>query len=445
MRQDLPFEKKRQPLRQLRRKLTLLSTGLTGAVLVGMAFLALSLAERQLRQAAENAVQSNLNAIVAKLQTDRVVSLAWLAQTEAADRLVLSVTDQGVPLSFTGAWATDTERSILLKRAEAQSRDLGVDSQAPPISVIDSTRSPIFEVRGEEGDRYLAGVALIPAHGGYQSLVLLRDMSTADRQICLLRGSFTALVIVGVAALFGLCWFFSGRAIQPIEESQKRQAEFIAAASHELKSPLAVIRTSASAMDADPAAGPRLRAGIDRECARMGRLVDDLLTLARSDAGTWSIRREQVDLDALLLETLDGFYPLAARRGLSLGLEVPENALPLILGDGQRLRQILTVLLDNACFYTPEGGNVTLSARVEAKWVLLQVGDTGPGIAEEHLDHIFERFYRADMARNEKNHFGLGLSIARELANLHAGTLTVMKTSAAGTVFELRLPRQQGK
>lgn len=431
---------RQDPLRALRLRLTLLAAALTGAVLVVMALTALTLSEGQLRRAGETAVQSNINAIVAKIQTDRTLSFTWLAQTEAADRLILAVSDNGKPLRFSGAWTPETERAVLIERARTASRAAGVDPDAPPISVIEHTSSPLLEIRGDLGERYLAAVVLIPAHGGYQSLTLLRDMRAADRELAVLRVSFVALVAVGVAALFGLCWVFAGKAIKPIAESQRRQAEFIAAASHELRSPLAVIRTSASAMEVAPEETPRLRGSIDRECARMGRLVDDLLTLARSDAGTWSVSHERVDLDTLLLETADGFFPVAGQKKQVLTLDVPEETLPTVMGDSQRLRQILTVLLDNACSYTPEGGRITLSARTDGKWARLRVCDTGVGIPKESLPHIFERFYRADAARNDKSHFGLGLSIASELAQLHGGELRVAETSSGGSTFELKLP-----
>ena len=426
-------------LRSLRRRLTLLSALLTGAVLLAMGLSALTVAEGQLRRSLQSAFQSNINAITAKLQSDRVVSLTWLAQTEAGEGLVVSLRDGGRPLSFPGAWTPATEREVLIAQAEETARGLGVDVTLPPLSVIDVV-SATFEVRGVAGDRYLAAAVVLPAQGGWQSLILLRDMGQADRQTAVLRLTFLGLGVAGVAALFALCWCFAGRAIRPIEESRQRQAEFVAAASHELRSPLSVIRTSAEAAALAPDAAPRLLAHIDRECGRMARLVDDLLTLARGDAGTWSMGWETVDVDALLLETAEQFYPVARQRGLRLRLEVPDTDLPPVGGDAQRLRQLLTVLLDNAFSYTPAGGAVTLSGAVQGRRVLLRVADTGPGIPPEHVEHVFDRFYRGDQSRTQKEHFGLGLSIAAELAQLHGGSLRVAESTPGGTVFELRLP-----
>lgn len=427
-------------LGRLRTRLTLLSACLTGVVLVVMAALALTIAENQLRQSGLAGFQSNINSIVAKLQNDRILSITWLAQTEAADRLIISISDTGAPLRFSGSWVPATSRSVLIERAREAGLALGVDVTDRPVSVIGTTATAPFEVRGDHGERYLAAVVLIPAHNSYQSLVLLRDMSDADRQALILTASFAALVILGVAALLALCWWFAGRAIAPIEESRKRQTEFVAAASHELRSPLAVIRTSASALGMEPGRTIQLRSAIDRECARMARLVDDLLTLAGRDAGSWSIRPEPVDLDTLLLETCDGFYPVARQKCQTLELEVPDDPLPTVNGDAQRLRQILTVLLDNACAYTPQDGRIVISGASEGKWALLRVLDNGPGIGPAHLPHIFDRFYRADPARGGKDHFGLGLSIAWELARLHGGSLTVEQTGPGGTTFLLKLP-----
>lgn len=426
-------------LKALRTQLTLLSAALTGAVLVVMALAALTLAEGQLYKGAESTFRSNANGIVVKLQSDRVVSATWLAQLEASEGLIISIRDSGSPLAFHGSWSPATGRAVLLERAEDAARALGVSPDSPPLSVIDTT-SVSFQVEGDRHDRYLGSVTLIPVSGGYMSLVLLKDTGSTQAQVLLLRCAFAALVLLGVAALCLFCWLFAGRAIRPVEESRRRQAEFIAAASHELRSPLSVIRTSASALAVAPDESVRLAGSIEAECCRMARLVDDLLSLARSDAGTWSVRREEVDVDALLLEAVERFSPAARQKGQALLLEVPERDLPAVLGDAQRLSQVLAILLDNALCYTPEGGSVTLSGRAERRWLILEVSDTGPGIAPNDLPRIFDRFYRADSARTTKEHFGLGLSIARELARLHGGTLRVSHTGPGGTAFELRLP-----
>ena len=171
----------------------------------------------------------------------------------------------------------------------------------------------------------------------------------------------------------------------------------------------------------------------------MARLVDDLLCLARSDAGTWSLHLARVDLDSLLLETAEGFFPVARQKGQTLLLQVPDEALPPVLGDAERLRQLLAVLLDNAFAYTPPGGTVTLSGRTAQGRVYLSVADTGPGVPPGDAERIFDRFYRADQSRGGKGHFGLGLSIAAELSRLHGGSLYLADNGPGGATFELAL------
>lgn len=161
--------------------------------------------------------------------------------------------------------------------------------------------------------------------------------------------------------------------------------------------------------------------------------------------GTWSIQNTTVDLDILLLEITDKFSQFAAQKKQTLTLEVPDDTLPPINGDFQRLDQLLTILLDNACSYTPIGGHITLSASFNKHKVLLKVSDNGPGIPPEHREHIFDRFYRADTSRTQKEHCGLGLAIAQELAFLHSGRLYLDTAVSNGTTFVLELPRKNNK
>ena len=174
--------------------------------------------------------------------------------------------------------------------------------------------------------------------------------------------------------------------------------------------------------------------------ARMARLVDDLLLLAGSDAGTWRMRMEPVDADALVIGAHEQFAPLVKARGLRLALDLPEETLPPLWGDAGRLRQLLLVFISNACAYAPAGSDVTLRARAEKGWVLLSVEDHGPGVPDAEKAHVFERFYRADKSRTGKEHYGLGLSVAQELAALHGGDILLTDTPGGGATFTLRLP-----
>lgn len=428
-------------LRRLRIHLTVLCTVITSAIVLVMTLSTLYVSETQLKRNNITAFQSNINTIVHKLQNDSVIGDTWLAQTEASEGLIIHIEDQGHPLAFSGAWTPQTERKTLITQAQEQALKVGgVNVKKAPLSAIEITQV-IFELKGKEGELYQGAVALISGQRGYQSLTLLRDMSQEEQYIFNQRVTFCTLGMFGIAMLCGFSWWFSGRAIQPIEESRKKQTEFIAAASHELRSPLAVIQASASAIDANDLTVKHFTDNIESECKRMARLVDDLLLLAGTDAKTWSIEMQALDTDTLLIETVELFYPLAKKKNQKLVLKVPDSILPKIKGDFQRLQQVLSILIDNALSYTQETGQIEVCAYLENNKMYIAVKDNGSGIPEENKIHIFDRFYRVDKSRNAKNHFGLGLSIAKELMELHGGKLYLEPGSEKGCTFTMEFPR----
>lgn len=229
-----------------------------------------------------------------------------------------------------------------------------------------------------------------------------------------------------------------------LHSSQKSQRDFVANVSHEMKTPLTSIQGFAQAILDGTASSPQEQQQaieiIYAEAGRMHRMVVDLLDLARLDAGTADLQFESVNLTALLLSIGEKFTPQAQQAGISLQVQTTE--LPIIPGDGDRLAQVLTNLVDNALRYTPSGGQVTLAASIEPDAVNITVKDTGAGISPEALPHIFERFYRADPARQggTEHSAGLGLAIAHEIALAHQGTLAAESTLKQGTTFTLRLP-----
>jgi signal transduction histidine kinase len=252
------------------------------------------------------------------------------------------------------------------------------------------------------------------------------------------------LVSVGLAALLlagvgGL--FISRRAIRPVVGAFYRQRAFVADASHELKTPLTLIKLNAEMVVREPTS-PRNRKVIEdqlSEINRMDTLVSDLLILARLDADKLGVSRETFDLAKILAETADRFILQAAEEEILLDIEVP-GELPA-LGDPKQTGQILVALLDNAMQFTPSGGRVTVTGRSDDGRVEASVTDTGPGISSEHLPHVFERFYRADTARRRSSGgTGLGLAIARDLAAIQGGDLVVSNAKNGGASFTLSLP-----
>ncbi len=217
--------------------------------------------------------------------------------------------------------------------------------------------------------------------------------------------------------------------------------QFIASASHELRSPLTVILSSLSAMKiAKKEEAEAFSHVIKSEGERMSRLIGDMLTLAGADNGSWSIQPAPVELDTLLLQSYEKFETVAAQKGMQLRIELPDTALPPYVCDGERIAQVLSILLDNAMSYTPQGGHILLSLSKEGNRWMLRVQDNGPGIPQEARAQIFERFYRAEKSRKDKEHFGLGLCIAQEIVRLHRGRLYLDDTPGGGATFVVSLP-----
>jgi heavy metal sensor kinase len=233
-----------------------------------------------------------------------------------------------------------------------------------------------------------------------------------------------------------------------MENSFRRTTEFTANASHELRTPLAVIRATAEvALMREPDPGHRnpdriaLRQ-ILREAEKNSALLEDLLRLARADSGTLSLRMQPVDLADSLRATCVLCEPLAASRGLRLRL-TPAAEPVWVSGDAEYLRRLLLILLDNAMKYTPAGGQMSAAMLANADGrAVCRVSDTGIGISETDLPHIFERFFRSDRARNrEEGGAGLGLAIAEWIAVAHRGSIEVESRLGFGSEFRVLLPQ----
>ena len=266
-------------------------------------------------------------------------------------------------------------------------------------------------------------------------------MQSMDRYIGFLRWLFVGLTIIGFLLLGIFSFWFSGHATRPIELAQKKQTDFIAAASHELRSPLAVIHTNTSALALNANQETlRFTTSIHNECTRMKHLIDDLLLLANMDAKHWSIQTTPTEIDTLVLDMYECFIPLSKQKNLIFNVILPDDLVPTLMIDNERIRQTLSILLDNAFTYTPAGNKVSLVLNYTPHALTISVIDNGPGIAEEHKPYIFDRFYRVDTSRHDKNHYGLGLSIAYEMMQLHHGQLTLQDTPGGGCTFSLIFP-----
>lgn len=409
----------------LRLRLASLFTGLTGLVLAAALAATYHMAAGQYTAGQKALHEAALADLTAQLTQGRV-SDAWLTRLEAEGPYLAFVEDGGALLAFPGAWQPATPRPALWRQVCRQ-------IQLPAQTELTLT--------GQRGEAYEGrALTLYLGAGKACRAALLRPLAGQQEFLRRLARQHLALGLTGLAALALIAWLLTGLALGPTRRAFQRQKEFIAAASHELRSPLAVISASLQAAAEAPSPPPALLSAARREAQRMGRLVDDLLLLARADAGGWAVHKAAADLDTLCVELFDRCAPLAAQRGRRFLLDLPEEPLPPAITDPERLVQLLGIFVDNALEYTPEGTAVTLSARAVGRRVRLAVLDQGPGLSPQQQQRVWDRFYRGEAGRSAKQHFGLGLAVAKELARALGGRLFLESAPGGGAAFGVELP-----
>lgn len=270
----------------------------------------------------------------------------------------------------------------------------------------------------------------------------LERLSSAAQRIA--AGDLTArMPPAGSAEFAALAATFNqmAGALQEQEETRRRSAADIA---HELRTPLSAIQATVEGMQDGvlPVDAESLDA-LHGQALQLNRLVEDLRTLAHTEAGQLTLRRDKLDLVDLCVRQAAALRPHAVAHGVTLAVNAPAGAL-YVAGDAQRLSQVLANLLDNALHYAPQGGRVEMSVARQGGAARICVVDDGPGVAVEDLPHIFDRFYRAGAARSRRSGgAGLGLAIARGIVQAHGGTLWVESPPrgvACGAAFVLDLP-----
>jgi two-component system sensor histidine kinase CiaH len=249
-----------------------------------------------------------------------------------------------------------------------------------------------------------------------------------------------AYMVLGVAGSLALAaaggWFLAGKSLAPVRAAFERQQAFVADASHELRTPLAVIRANAEFVQQGQPESEEA-AEILAETDRLSALVDSLLALARGQ-GTGTADYA-LDLGALVSDSAQSMQPLAGARKVALDVDAAGGL--EVQGDPDQLRRLVVILVDNALRYTPEGGRVTVDAHRNDGTAVVAVSDTGIGIPGDALEHVFERFYRADGARNRASGgAGLGLSIAEQLVAAHGGRISAASVPGEGSTFTISLP-----
>jgi heavy metal sensor kinase len=324
------------------------------------------------------------------------------------------------------------------------------------IGVKDETYDLAFATSTLEADTFLAQfrflllgaapmLALIASLGGYwmsrRALSPVDQLTRAARRIGLDNlGQRLAVSQTGdELERLGDTW---NEMLWRLDNAVQRMRQFTADASHELRTPISVIRTTAELAlrrERDPGEYRKALESVQREAEWMTQLAEDLLLLARADAGTLQLRRERLEVDRLARSVADETAPMAEVRGIVMLSRLGAGE-ARVMGDERALHRLLTILLDNAVQHTPPEGTVEIETSTGVGGVAIAVRNTGEGIKTEDLPHIFERFYRGDPARTRQNGAGLGLAIARSIAEAQGAEIDVESAPGKGAVFSVKLP-----
>jgi signal transduction histidine kinase len=281
----------------------------------------------------------------------------------------------------------------------------------------------------------------VPPASGYGLIQVGKPI--AD-QMRVLNQFVSGMLVIGAFSILLLgfgSWLMAGRSLRTTQYAWDMQQAFVANASHELRTPLTLMRASAevaqrkSQGDTQQAA---LMGDIVSEVDHMSQLVEDLLLLSRLDAHQLKLDQHNVFIPDLVAEIQRQFSPLTAEKQVSFINQAKNGT---VLADMTRLRQVLIILLDNALRHTPPGGTITVQTAPEGRYLRISVSDSGEGISQEHLKHVFERFYQAESGRStDYQGAGLGLSIAKSLIDAQGGQIRISSQPGKGTIVTLLLP-----
>ena len=278
---------------------------------------------------------------------------------------------------------------------------------------------------------------------GFYTRAAFVDMSMEQAILREMMGSYLFIALGALALLLGISILLSWRATRPVETAWRQQRQFLSDASHELKTPLTVILSNAELLegaDLDPRAA-RWTDNIRSEARQMKQLVEQMLTLARGDSMDAPPELTEVSLSDVAADCALAFEPVAFEAGKPLEYQIDGDV--TLPGDRDKLRQLVSILLDNAVKYGRDGAPVRLTLRRTDRQAVLCVANQGDPIPPEQLSHLFERFYRADASRGEKSGFGLGLAIAKAITDLHRGTIRA-ESAGGETRFTCALPLKRG-
>ena len=307
-----------------------------------------------------------------------------------------------------------------------------------------SRQSGTYTIKAANGKYYYCVSCLIITDGG--SIYTVTAMKECSGFATLLKPEFGYYLCIWCGVLASIAFLSKiliGKAVTPTVQAMQSQKDFIAAVSHECKAPLAAILSSAEMIAAIPDTPDAVKDHthvIDLEVSRMSRLIGDLLLLSSLDTGNWTFHMEEINIDTLLINLYTKYEQICRKKNILLLLNIPDECCPPFYSDEDRLNQIISIFLDNAVSYSPPESEISLNASAGKNELIITIIDHGIGISDKDKPFIFNRFYQCDKSRTQREHFGLGLSIANELVSKLDGRIQLFNTTGGGCTFKIFLP-----
>ena len=411
-------------LKRLRRKFIAITMVLSGAVLVGVLGTTLWTTYTTQRSLVEEALERSLN--------NDLNQMPMMG---------------GQPPNGSGG----RDANMLVIAVDASSDGVVLETSRAPVVINSTVLSTIVDSALDSGsDRdaipslHVAWRRAFRDDGSIRIVIV--DTSAMDAALSEQVVGDLKITIVALIIMFAIVWWLSGWALEPVARAWEEQRRFVADASHELKTPLAVIMANTDILlrdEAMPAESMRWVQSTGEEAKHMKGLVNDLLELARADesatgGATSALRLEQVDFSELVDSATLEFDALAFERGCTLDAQIAPGI--TIMGDRDWLSRVVRILIDNACKYAAVGTTVRVTLEKASPHARLVVNNMGNPIGAEDLPHVFERFYRSDKVRTRgTGGFGLGLAIAKSIVEAHNGKIWVTSSEEAGTTFTVVL------
>ena len=430
-------------LSRLHIKLTAICCGITGLIALIIILICLSVSRHSMEKQEQamfllraNTVTTDLN--TSAFNTSVSIGLDWYLRNTDNGTNPLFIETAGRPITLSTLVMSEEELKLIDDVKEYYQNHGDIRNADYYTSKI----SQQYFLYQHGQNHFWVMAAKIPLESGTIDYFYLYRLDELRNNIAFQRFCFLGTWVLSILALWVFSYMFTSHVLKPVISNQKKQKQFVALASHELRSPLAVFKTGLSLLKSNPSEdkAKRFHFLMNEEVMRMERLIDDLLFLSKADQQSLDLKLEPVDMKELLEEIYEKYLPIAEKEMIHLEFNKSKIQKCNCICDRHRIQQTIIILLDNALSYTPSGERITLLISSSKQKYFINIIDTGPGIPDSEKDKIFDRFYQADASHNNKEHIGLGLSIVREICLAHNGAIEVSDTVGGGSTFTIILP-----